>query len=304
MVFIKRLKWEENKMDYILENEKIRLKTVSAGAEMKSLVRKSDGQEILWEADPKFWGRTAPVLFPLVGKVKDDSYIENGKKYELHQHGFARDMEFEIVSKSDTSIVYLLKSNDNTLKVYPYKFELYIAYIIDGSKVNVEWKVVNPSDETIYFSIGGHPAFACPLDKKDEQSDYSFVVECEENKITCDEFCEGYVTGEKYFVELDNKRLPISRDLFDRDALVIENRQAGKVSLLDSNGNKYLTVSFEAPVFGLWSPPKKNAPFVCIEPWYGRCDNINYKGEWKNREWGNKLKSGDKFIGGYKIEVI
>ena len=290
-------------MENILENESIKLKTVSAGAEMKSLIRKSDGQEFLWKADPKFWGRTAPVLFPLVGKVKDDCYQENGKRYEMHQHGFARDMEFEVVSKSDKSIVYLLKSNEDTLKVYPYKFELFITYTIEGSRVNVEWKVVNPSDEDIYFSIGGHPAFACPLDTNEKQSDYSFVIGSKEDKLVCQKFSDGYVTGDKYFVALNDKKLPISENLFDEDALVVEDGQAKKVSLLDAQGNRYLTVSFVAPVFGLWSPPKKNAPFVCIEPWYGRCDNINYEGEWKNREWGNKLEACGEFKGGYDIEI-
>ncbi len=290
-------------MENILENELIRLKTVSAGAEMKSLIRKSDGQEFLWEADPKFWGRTAPVLFPLVGKVKNDCYVENGKKYEMHQHGFARDMEFEVVSRSDEKIVYLLKSNEDTLKVYPYKFELFIIYAIEGSKVNVEWKVVNPSDENIYFSIGGHPAFACPLDKKEKQSDYAFEIESGNDKIICERFNAGYVTGEKYTVKLENKKLRISEDLFDNDALILEDGQAGKVSLLDADGHKYLTVSFTAPVFGLWSPPKKSAPFVCIEPWFGRCDNINYNGDWKNREWGNKLEAEKEFNGGFDIEI-
>ena len=291
-------------MESILENESIRLKTVSAGAEMKSLIRKSDGQEFLWEADPEFWGRTAPVLFPLVGKVKNDCYIENGNKYEMHQHGFARDMEFEIVSKSDKSIVYLLSSNEDTLKVYPYKFELFITYTIEGSKVNVEWKVINPSDDIIYFSIGGHPAFACPLDKNDKQSDYSFMVECKEDKLVCNRFSDGYVTGEDYSVELKDKRLPISENLFDEDALVVENSQTKKVSLLDAQGHKYLTVSFVSPVFGLWSPPKKNAPFVCIEPWYGRCDSIDYEGELKEREWGNKLEACREFKGGYEVEIF
>lgn len=292
-------------MEHILENDVIRLKTVSAGAEMKSLIRKSDGQEFLWEADPKFWGRTAPVLFPLVGKVKDDHYIENGKEYEMHQHGFARDMEFEVVSETDKSIVYVLRADDETKKVYPYEFELYITYTIVENKVKVEWKVINPSDdETIYFSIGGHPAFACPLNKQEKQSDYSFEIESKENNIVCNKFSDGYVTGEKYQVELKENKLPVSDNLFDNDALVVEDTQAENVSLIDAQGNKYLTVSFAAPVFGLWSPPKKNAPFVCIEPWYGRCDSINYKGEWKKREWGNRLEGGKTFKGGYDIEVF
>ncbi len=290
-------------MEHILENDVIRLKTVSAGAEMKSLIRKSDGQEFLWEADPKFWGRTAPVLFPLVGKVKDDHYIENGKEYEMHQHGFARDMEFEVVSETGKSIVYVLRADDETKKVYPYEFELFITYTIVDNKVKVEWKVINPSDETIYFSIGGHPAFACPLNKQEKQSDYSFEIESKENNIVCNKFSDGYVTGDKYQVELKENKLPVSDNLFDNDALVVEDTQAEKVSLIDAQGNKYLTVSFAALVFGLWSPPKKNAPFVCIEPWYGRCDSINYKGEWKNREWGNKLEAGKEFKGGFGIDI-
>ncbi len=291
-------------MQYVLENDKLRLTVNSAGAEMKSLIKKSDGQELLWRADPKFWGRTAPVLFPLVGRVVGDSYTDKGNTYEMKQHGFGRDSEFSLLSQSDDELVFSLKDNEETKKKYPYSFELQISYKMDKNNVHIGWKVINPSDETIYFSLGGHPAFACPLKDGEKQADYSFLIDTDSPALTCAKFDDGYVTGETYECALNDKRLAITPHLFDGDALVIENHQAQKVTLLDGSQNPYLAVSFDAPVFGLWSPPGKEAPFVCIEPWYGRCDNKNFTGEWKDREWGNSLDAGAEFNGGFDVEVL
>ena len=291
-------------MEYILENDVLKLKVVSAGAEMKSLTRKADGQEYLWKADPAFWGRTAPVLFPLVGKVVNDKYMENGVEYKMGQHGFARDREFDCVSQSSEEIQFVLHQDEETKKVYPYDFELVVAYKLCGNEVEVKWTVKNPSDETIYYSLGGHPAFACPLKEGESQTTYSFALETDKDTIVCAKFVDGYVTGETKEVALKNKILPMDEHLFDEDALVIENHQVQKVSLLDANGEAYLAVSYDAPVVGLWSPPKKQAPFVCIEPWYGRCDRSDYKGEWKEREWGNALEAGQEQVGGYQITVL
>ena len=290
-------------MEYILENEVLKLKVVSAGAEMKSLTRKADGQEYLWKADPAFWGRTAPVLFPLVGKVVDDRYTENGVEYQMGQHGFARDKEFTCVSQTEEEIQFSLCQDEETKKVYPYDFELVVAYKLSGNDVEVTWTVKNPTTDTIYYSLGGHPAFACPLKDGESQTAYSFALETDKDAVVCTKFVDGYVTGETKEVALQNKVLPIDAHLFDEDALVIENNQVHKVSLLDANKEEYLTVSYDAPVVGLWSPPKKNAPFVCIEPWYGRCDRADFKGEWKEREWGNALNANEEKSGGYVITI-
>lgn len=291
-------------MNYVLENDIIKLTVSSAGAEMKSLIRKNDGQELLWRADPKFWGRTAPILFPLVGRVVNDHYTENGIGYEMKQHGFGRDSEFNLISQTDSLLVFSLKDSEETKKKYPYRFELRISYSIESGKLGVRWTVINPSDGTIYFSLGGHPAFACPLKDGEKQSDYSFLIDTENDALTCSKFEDGYVTGDTYLCPLSDKKLAITPHLFDGDALVIENHQAQKVTLLDADQNPYLAVSFDAPVFGLWSPPGKEAPFVCIEPWYGRCDNKNFTGEWKDREWGKSLDAGKTFEGGFDVEIM
>ena len=290
-------------MEYFLENDTLKLKIASHGAEMKSLIKKSTGIEYLWKADPAYWGRTAPVLFPIVGRVVDDNYTVDGKKYEMHQHGFARDNEFDVVSQSDTEITFSLKSNNSLIKLYPYDFELLISYKLTGNTLSVTWTVKNPSNDVIYYSLGGHPAFACPLNDDEKQSDYSIYVETDNDELTCAEFDDGYVTGNTYKLPLDNKKISITPHLFDNDALVVENHQAQKVSLLDASDNEYLSVSFDAPVFGLWSCPGKEAPFVCIEPWYGRCDNKNFNGDFKDREWGNTLNPVEEFNGGFTVEI-
>lgn len=291
-------------MEYLLENDQLALTVVSAGAEMKSLKKKADNQEYLWKADPAFWGRTAPVLFPLVGRVVNDHYRTKGTEYEMHQHGFARDSEFQLVSKTATEITFSLVNNEKTGNVYPYTFELQVSYQLKENHVEVLWTVKNPSDETLYFSLGGHPAFACPLKEGEKQQEYSFLVDTDEDALVCSKFEDGYVTGETFTCPLDKRKLAITPHLFDGDALVVENHQAQKVSLLDSKNHAYLSVSFDAPVFGLWSPPGKEAPFVCIEPWYGRCDKKDFVKEWKDREWGNALASGEEFHGGFEIEIL
>ncbi len=288
-------------MNYILENEYLALTISDSGAEMKSLIKKSDNIELLWNADKKYWGRTAPILFPLVGRVRDDHYTEHGLTYEMHQHGFARDSKFEMISKSSTEITFSLRSNSDTHKVYPYDFELQISYRICNNQVDVIWQVINPTDDTIYFSLGGHPAFMCPINSNESQTDYSFKLDSKSDNIICNRFDSGYVTDEPYDISLTDKKLNITSELFDNDALVIENNQIHQVSLIGPDNQTYLTIESNAPVFGLWSPPKKDAPFVCIEPWYGRCDSINYNGEWKDREYGNKLLSHDTFKGGFTI---
>lgn len=290
-------------MNYLLKNEYLALTVTDAGAEMKSLINLSDDTELLWNGDKQYWGRTAPVLFPLVGRVKDDHYTENNSIYEMHQHGFARDSKFEMIEKSSSMITFSLRSSADTLKVYPYEFELRISYVLADNSLKIIWKVINPTDDDIYFSIGGHPGFMCPVNNNESQTDYYFELDCMNDSIICNSFDSGYVTDKPYTVSLNNRKLNITSNLFDNDALVIENNQIHRVSLNGPDNHTYLTLESDAPVFGLWSPPKKNAPFVCIEPWYGRCDSSNYNGEWKDRKFSNKLTGHNTFSGGFTLTL-
>ena len=276
---------------YSLENDVIAIAVESFGAELKSLVRKDTGTEYMWKADPAFWGRTAPVLFPFVGGVNNKEFRTKGQTYTMGQHGFARDMEFTLDNSTENELWFVLRSNEETLAKYPYAFVLKIGYRIEGSSVDVIWQVENPSEEELPFSIGGHPAFNCPIVEGTKQTDYQVKFDVG-GPIVSTRLEDGLASEEKDIYELENSYLPVTEHLFDKDALVIEKQGVKEVSLCDAKGAPYLTVRMDAPLFGVWSPVGKNAPFICIEPWYGRCDRVGFTGDLKEREWGNLLAPG------------
>lgn len=288
---------------YELKNEQIAIAVDSHGAELKSLKKLADNQEYMWCGDAKFWGRTSPVLFPFVGGLKNKEYRFGGKAYPMTQHGFARDMDFELVSQSTDEIWFTLKSNEETLAKYPFPFILSLGYRLEGSTVTVLWKVENPSEKQMYFSIGGHPAFNCPLTEGTKQTDYSVFFDDTDEIVSTRISEEGLATGCMDIYHLSDGHLSLTGNLFDHDALVIEDHQTDTVSLCRKDGTPYLTVKMEAPLFGIWSPPGKNAPFVCIEPWYGRCDDEYFDGDLTEREWGNELVPHETFEASYTITV-
>ena len=283
-------------------NDKITIQVDSMGAELKSLKEVASGREYMWNGDPQYWKRTSPVLFPLVGGVKDGIYRVDDREYPMGQHGFARDMEFQLKSQVAHEIWFVLDSNEDTLAKYPYPFGLEIGYELVDATVIVKWRVHNPAKEPMHFSIGGHPAFLCPIEESTKQSDYMLRFDTRDEVVSsCLE--NGLISGRQVTYKLHNGTYSITEDLFDGDALVIEHNQAHSVALVTPDGRAYLTVDFDAPLFGIWSPPKKNAPFICIEPWYGRCDRADYTGEWKEREWMQSLDADDTFTADYKITV-
>ena len=287
---------------FSLENDKIRIEIDSHGAELKSLVKKETGVEYMWCADPEYWGRTSPVLFPLVGNVSGKQYRTKGKTYDMGQHGFARDMEFTLESQTDNEIWFVLRSNEETLAKYPYEFVLKLGYRLDGAKVDVLWHVENPSEEELPFAIGGHPAFYCPVTSGVKQSDCYIQFDVA-GPLKCSTI-DGYLVGDRVDTyELEDGMLRIDEHLFDNDALIIEKQNIKKVSLCDPKKQVFLTIELDAPLFGIWRPADPGAPFVCIEPWYGRSDRIGYAGELRDREYENVLAAGENWDVGYTILV-
>lgn len=292
---------------HTLKNEELTLTFSDAGAELQAITDTKTGKEYLWNADPAYWKRISPVLFPIVGNLKNKTYSYQGQNYSLPQHGFARDMEFALLESNENSLSFLLESSNETLEVYPFPFQLIIRYTLIKRTVTVTWEVKNPGEESMYFSIGGHPAFLCPINPEDKQIDYYFSFDSN-TPITVSKISEnGLVIKDSslspVIIPLQDGLLPIDSHLFDDDALVIENNQYHSVSLLTPDKKPYVTVDFDAPLFGLWSPTRKNAPFVCIEPWYGRCDSEDYNGTLENREWGNVLEAGKIFQKSYTITI-
>lgn len=287
---------------YELKNDSISIAVNSHGAELKSLKKTDTRQEYMWCGDAAYWGRTSPILFPFVGRLKDDQYRTKGAVYPMTQHGFARDMEFTLLSQGTDEIWFELRSNAETLKKYPYDFVLKSGYRLDKNRVEILWQVENPGEEVLHFSIGGHPAFNCPIDAGTKQSDY-FLYFGYKNEIINTRIHNGLAIPFQDIYSLKCGKLPLFEHLFDEDALIIEDHQTHEVSLCKSDGIRYLTVKMEAPLFGIWSPPGKQAPFVCIEPWYGRCDSRDFCGTLEQRTWGNQLKPGRIWKASYSIEV-
>lgn len=289
---------------HTLENEILTVKVKEHGAELCSIVK--GDTEYLWQADPAFWGRHSPVLFPIVGSVWNGRYHVADKEFALGQHGFARDMDFEKVNGSDSEVRYRLVSSDETVARYPWQFVLEIAYRLHGNKIDVIWEVSNPSDEEMYFQIGAHPAFNYPdYDPvKDERGYLSFDVK---DNLQCIRIQEkGCVNADvTYPLEIpQDGLLPLAKDTFDTiDTIMLQDRQIGRVTLHRNDRSPWLSLSFDAPVVGIWSPPGKNAPFICLEPWYGRCDRAGYEGDFTDKDWMNRLAPGERFSSVYTIEI-
>lgn len=287
-----------------LSNQKLTIRVAEHGAELSSVVANETGKEYLWQADPAFWKRHSPILFPIVGSVWNAEYRHEGVVYPLSQHGFARDMDFMPIRETENELRFALTSDADTLKVYPFPFLLEIGYRLEGNKVEVLWSVRNTGEKTSYFQIGAHPAFYYPNYEADKPERGYFAFDVKDGLVYRALAGKGCVGEEVRPVPLDTDGLiPLDIHTFDIDTFILENSQIKRVDLLDTSKRPYLSLSFTAPVVGLWSPPTKNAPFVCIEPWYGRCDRVNYTGEYKDRDWVQRLEPGEVFDASYTIEI-
>lgn len=279
-----------------LDNGVISIEVANHGAELKSAVK--NGREYMWCGDAKYWGRTSPVLFPNVGRLKGNQYTLDGKVYTMGQHGFARDMDFELLNSDDNSVTYILESKEETLEKYPFDFSLAISYTLENSSVKVGWKVENKGGRVMSFSIGAHPAF----NLKDGENYFRFDNAGDIIYNLIDE--SGFYAADNKHILKNDGFVKIENSMFDNDALIVENNQASEVSLCDSEKKPYVTVKFDMELFGLWSPVKMNAPFVCIEPWCGRCDRNDFEGEISERDYIINLEAGKTFEAGYEIELL
>ncbi|MFW0696809.1 aldose 1-epimerase family protein [Aliarcobacter butzleri] len=282
-------------MNYEIKNDFIKAKIKSFGAELNSLKKCDENFEYIWQANSKYWARHSPVLFPIVGRLKEDSYFYKNKKYSLSQHGFARDKEFEVVQNEANFIEFRLKSDEKSLEVYPFFFELNIGYKLDKNSLIVSYKVKNKSDEKMYFSIGAHPAF---------------------NTQVCDflEF-ENIKTTKRYFLDekgliyknedlnLENSKLYLDKDLFKDDALVFNDSNIKQIILKNIENKSRVKVKFDNfPYLGIWSKPN-DAPFVCIEPWFGVADEENANQKIEDKKGILSLEKEEEFFCFYTIEV-
>ncbi|MDD6149236.1 MAG: aldose 1-epimerase family protein [Bacteroides sp.] len=402
-----------------LKNTALTLNISLHGAELTS-IRDSFGREFLWQADPAFWKRHSPVLFPIVGSLWEKHFRVNGREYEMGQHGFARDMDFRLVSEREDEMWFELKSSPETLAKYPYKFTLRIGYRLEANKIHVMWEVSGDDSQTMWFQIGAHPAFylprfvyggsaACASDssrhsdpesgapnlaassaassctsgsevlvlKSSSQgsgcvfsdgsasgsgaagsgadSDFGFSVSgldagsCDSGLDSAigsasgsgaadsgadSDFgragrgcfrlygrgAEGVVPLESFrYIKVSEKQctdisdvqeldtpggvMPLDDHTFDIGAYIIGDSQVCRVDLVSTTGLRCVSLEFDTPLVGLWAPSAKDVPFVCIEPWYGRCDRVGFTGEFSERDCVNSLSPGQVFRASYTITV-
>lgn len=291
---------------YRMNNSQLGVCVDSLGAELRSLRKLSSDTEYMWEGNPEYWEGTSPVLFPFVGSLKHGSYRYEGREYPMSKHGFAKDMEFEVLQQEENELKFLLRADEKTKVNYPFDFELEIDYRLDKeneNKLTVSWKVRNRGSREMYFSIGGHPAFRCPPDRKGVLTDCGLLFDTKDKIISSVVGAGSLLSENTREYALRDGMMEIAEGLFDEDALVVEQHQAHRVSICDGSGEPFVTVGFDAPLFALWAPAKKNVPFICVEPWHGRCDREIFTGDLSQREYGNKLAPSEEFDAGYTIEV-
>lgn len=291
-------------MKYFLKTEELEIAVQSKGAELTSIINRKNNLEYIWQADPAYWNRHAPVLFPIVGRLKNDKYFYEGEEYEMSQHGFARDLEFTVTQHDTNALRFLLESSAaKTIKKYPFKFKLEILYTLNASSISVRYNVENTDTKDIYFSIGAHPAFNCPLEEGQKFEDY--VLHFREIKDSNRHLlANGLFTGQQEAIPLEDNQLPLSYSLFEKDAIVLKNSDAHLVTLKSRNSDHGVTVSFpDFPYLGIWTK-QKGAPFLCIEPWCGLADNEKASGNLKEKEGINNLSPGKAFSREYIIDIF
>jgi|GEM_PF-5309 len=269
---------------HTLSNGILRIDVKNVGAELTSLWSDRTGLEYLWQGNPKFWGKHAPVLFPIVGRLKGDQYTYRGKTYRMNQHGLARKMRFEMIDKTPgESIFFKLRHDEETLKSYPFKFELMIAYVLNDDELQVGYHVENLDDEPMYFSIGAHPGFRVPLLPHERYDDYSLMWD-EDVKLDRYFLEDGIIAPHAEPFLRNSREIPLVRDMFDRDAIVLRNIKFKRVRLQNPGTGHGVTMSMLSSNFshfGIWAKP--GADFVCLEPWCGVGDLHNASGSIKEK---------------------
>ena len=286
---------------YTLATPECRATFSPRGAELTSLI--GNGLEYLWSGDPAVWGRHAPVLFPLVGRLPADTYHYQGRVYRLPQHGFARDQEFVVLRQSATELVFRLQHDESTRAVFPFAFELTITYTLRGPQLSVSWNVHNPAPaQPLLFSIGAHPAVRCPLLSGEQFEDYYFAFD---HPVTLERhlLAGGLLTGETARVLTQSQELPLSYELFADDALVFKHCDFTRLTLRSRKSARFVRFQFDGfPYLGLWTKGP-GAHFVCVEPWYGIASPAGESGELSEKEGILTLEPGQSFTATYSMEI-
>jgi len=303
---------------FFIENQQLKISIHPKGAELQGLYHKGHQLDYLWNGDAAFWGKHSPLLFPIVGTLKDNLYYYQGKAFSLPRHGFARDRVFEAESQAADSITFLLRSDESTRAVYPFDFELRVIYRLTAEGMSTTYQVKNPADRSaggaqsagtgvgqsqagsgngqspLYFSVGGHPAFRVPVVPDTPYSDYYLEFDKAETLPRWPISKDGLIEREPQPLLQDTRTLPLTKDLFARDALVFKHPVSSGVALRSARTERGLRMDFPGfPYLGIWAAP--NADFVCIEPWCGIADPVESDQQLVNKEGINRLEPGGVF---------
>jgi len=285
-----------------VKKNNISFKVNELGAELKSLI--CDGKEYIWCSDPKFWKRSAPFLFPIVGSMKDHKTIINGKEYTLTQHGFLRDQEFDVVLVTDSKLVLENKYNDETLAKYPFKYKAKVTYELIDESLKTSVEISNLGECVMPFNIGGHPAFNCPLYDGEKFEDYTVYFETPETFGSPEVVTGGLLNFDNPVYSLENAdRIELKKDLFTIDTILIPNVKSKVIKLLNKE-NKGIEFSYpKFSTLAIWTPYNE-APFVCLEPWIGYNDKHNTNGEYLTKDDLVKLNPNESYEVSYSIKII
>lgn len=287
-----------------LSNATLKIKIKPKGAELCEIASVKNNRQFMWHADPNVWGSFAPNLFPIIGILKDGTYIYNGKKYNMPKHGFVRGNEdIKLIKKTKNSLSFSLTYNDVLLKIYPFKFEFIITYTLTDNTLDVRYTVKNLDNKSIYFSVGGHPAFKCPLYKDENYTDYNLVFETEEtSKTHLLNTQTGLVKNTTKSIFNTKNSIQLKPDLFNNDALIFKDLKSRKIALVSDKHGEILNMTFKGfNYLGIWAKP--NAPYVCIEPWLGIADSENTSQNLVEKEGIIKLPENETFSANYSVQI-
>jgi galactose mutarotase-like enzyme len=274
---------------YYIQNDYLIAKINAKGAELQSVVLKSSDVNYMWEGNPANWAKFSPVLFPIVGALKDNTYFFKGNAYQLPRHGFARDMVFEANQISNTEIDFVLTYNEETLAKYPFKFKLTLKYSLKENNLTCIYVVENIGEDEMFFSLGAHPAFAAPLNNEGQYTDY-FLEFDKDEELNFYHVVDNLLVDTISVLKLQNKSLPLNYQLFYKDALVFKNLKSKNIRLLNHKNAKGLGFEFDNfPYFGIWAAIDAN--FVCLEPWQGVADHANHDQNLEHKEGVLNLES-------------
>lgn len=284
-----------------LENEILKVEIKTFGAEVSRIFNKQTQLDYLFDGNPKYWNRQSPILFPFVGRLKDEAYHFEGQTYPMGGHGFARDQQFELIAASKTAASFKLTASEKSLAVYPFEFTLILSYEIKDNELKVFYEVENPSEnKNLYFSIGGHPAFKVPLEKGLTFTDYNLkVAPTTLRKVYA---LQGPLVDLSQTTEKKAGTIPLNYEIFKNDAVIFETKEPQEITLYTEKSSHGLTFTFSDFDFvGFWTPYKKDAPFLCIEPWCGIADTTVASGNLKEKFGVHQLAPGENFKRHYQV---